>query len=239
MTRRLALGLALAVVAALGAGCGTGPSPLASPTTPRAAPAAPTPLVTPSQPGAAPTAAPGDTNEPATTAPSSTPVQSATSGPSPIAVPSPMPRFTLTSDGFQPSGSVPVRFTCDGRDISPAIAWTGVPAGTKGLVLTVRDPDARNFTHWIAYAIAPATTRLAEGAGTANSTRLAQGTNDFGRVGYGGPCPPSGTHRYVFTLYALDEPLGLSGAPNAAAVNAALGRVRILGEAQLTAIYHR
>ncbi len=100
------------------------------------------------------------------------------------------------------------------------------------------DPDAGHFAHWSAYAIAPGTTRLAEGAGSAGA-RLAQGTNDFGRVGYGGPCPPSGTHHYVFTLYALAAPLDLSGAPGASAVRAALAKARVLGKATLTATYHR
>ena len=154
------------------------------------------------------------------------------------ASPSPTPRFTLTSTAFREGGGIPAQFTCDGRDVSPALAWICAPAGTGSLVLVVDDPDARDFAHWTAYAIDPATTGLAEGAGAASS-RLAQGTNDFGRVGYGGPCPPSGTHHYVFTLYALAAPLGLSGSPRASAVRAALAKARTLGRATITATYRR
>jgi len=118
------------------------------------------------------------------------------------------------------------------------MGWSGTPAGTAWLVLIMDDPDALGFAHWIAYAIPPGTTRLAENAG-APSSRMAQGTNDFGRVGYGGPCPPSGSHRYVFTLYALAAPLGLTGTPRASAVRAALAGARVLGTATLTARYAR
>ncbi len=152
--------------------------------------------------------------------------------------PTPTPRFALTSGAFAAGGSIPRRYTCDGEDVSPALAWTGVPGGAAELVLLMDDPDARDFAHWIALSIPPATTHLAEGAGAASS-HLAQGTNDFGRVGYGGPCPPSGTHHYRFTLYALADPLGLSGAPRASAVRSALGASTVLGTVTLTATYRR
>jgi Raf kinase inhibitor-like YbhB/YbcL family protein len=142
------------------------------------------------------------------------------------------------SSAFRASGAIPARFTCAGADESPPLAWTGVPVGTKRLVLIVDDPDAGHFTHWIAFSIAPASASLAEGVGTATSS-LVQGTNDFGRVGYGGPCPPSGTHHYVFTLYALAGPLGLDGNPRAAVVRAALGRAEILGTATLIGTFRR
>ncbi|MFN8631497.1 MAG: YbhB/YbcL family Raf kinase inhibitor-like protein [Chloroflexota bacterium] len=217
MNRRLASALlALGLVAVA---CGSNPVPSASIS------ASAGPVVTPS-PGTSASA-------------SSAPV--ATTMPNPNDSPTPAPTvtgFTLTTAAFHTDGMIPARFTCDGRDVSPAMAWTGTPDGTKWLVLIVDDIDAHNFTHWIAYAIAPGTTRLAEGAGAATS-RLAQGTNDFGKVGWGGPCPPSGKHRYVFTLYALAAPLGLAGTPGAADVHAALDKAEILGKASITASYAR
>jgi Raf kinase inhibitor-like YbhB/YbcL family protein len=158
--------------------------------------------------------------------------------PTPTPAPTPTPRFALTSGAFNAGGSIPRRYTCDGEDVSPALSWTGVPDGAAELVLLVDDPDARDFAHWTAYAIPAATTHFAEGAGAASS-HLAQGTNDFGRVGYGGPCPPSGTHHYRFTLYALAKPLGLSGAPRASAVRAALAKSPVLGTVTLTGTYRR
>lgn len=217
MNRRLASAiLALGLIAVA---CGSNPVPSASIS------ASAGPVVTPS-PGTSASA-------------SSAPV--ATTTPNPNDSPTPAPTvtgFTLTTAAFHTDGMIPARFTCDGRDVSPAMAWTGTPDGTKWLVLIVDDIDAHNFTHWIAYAIAPGTTRLAEGAGAATS-RLAQGTNDFGKVGWGGPCPPSGKHRYVFTLYALAAPLGLAGTPGAADVHAALDKAEILGKASITASYAR
>jgi Raf kinase inhibitor-like YbhB/YbcL family protein len=229
---------ALLVVVGLVAGCGSSSSSSAS-TIVSSAAATATPLVTPSGPGAAPTATPGGTNEPPTPGPTPSPAESTTGGPVPTPVPTPASRLSLTTAAFHVNGVIPAKFTCDGRDVSPAMAWTGTPAGTKWLVLLVDDIDAGDFTHWIAYAISPGTTRLAEGAGAANSTQLAQGTNDFGRVGYGGPCPPSGTHHYVFTLYALAAPLGLDGSPNGAAVHAALAHADVLGKTSISATYSR
>jgi Raf kinase inhibitor-like YbhB/YbcL family protein len=168
--------------------------------------------------------------------PSATAPASANPAPSPAATS--VPRLTLASADFRSGGRIPVRFTCDGRDVSPSLSWTGVPTGTRRLALIVDDPDANHFIHWIAYAIDPEAARLGEGAGAANSA-LRQGTNDFGRVGYGGPCPPSGTHRYVFTLYALAGPLGLDGNPRGAAVRAALAGAVVLAKATLTATYAR
>lgn len=158
--------------------------------------------------------------------------------PTPTPAPTPTPRLSLTSAAFHAGGSIPARFTCDGADTSPALAWSGVPDGTASLVLLVDDPDARDFAHWIAYAISPASTHLDEGAGAARAA-LAQGTNDFGRVGYGGPCPPSGTHHYRFTLYALAEPLALSGSPRASVVRSALGKAPVLSQVTLTGTYRR
>ena len=228
MSRSPIIAASLLALLLVGA-CGSNPAP-SSPGADAAVPTA-TPAASGST-SASTVASGGATQQPALT-PAPTPEQSTTGGPAPT------PRFTLTTAAFHAGGSIPARFTCDGQDVSPAMAWSGTPAGTKSLVLIADDLDAHSFTHWIAYAISPGTTRLAEGAGAANSTRLAQGTNDFGHVGYGGPCPPSGTHRYVFTLYALAARLGLSGAPRAAAVRAALAEAQIIGKATITARYSR
>lgn len=147
--------------------------------------------------------------------------------------------FTLTSPDFTDGGAMPRRLSCDGGDVSPALEWSGAPGGAASLVLVVDDPDARGFVHWVLFDLtASATGGLPEGF-SRSPDAPAQGTNGFGRVGYGGPCPPSGTHRYVFTLYALDVPtLGLSGAPRADAVRAAL-EGHVLATATLTGTYAR
>jgi Raf kinase inhibitor-like YbhB/YbcL family protein len=149
----------------------------------------------------------------------------------------PMAGFVLNSPSFADGGAIPVRNTCDGQDISPALVWEGVPTSTASLALIVDDPDARGFIHWVAYNISGSVTGgLPEGAGSAGAPP--QGRNDFGRVGWGGPCPPSGMHHYRFTLYALSAPLALSGTPSASDVRAALARV-LLGHTILTATYTR
>ena len=136
-----------------------------------------------------------------------------------------MAGFVLESPTFVEGGAIPVKNTCDGQDVSPALVWE------------VDDPDARGFIHWVAYNIAGGSTGgLPEGAGAASAPP--QGRNDFGRVGWGGPCPPGGTHHYRFTLYALSAPLTLSGSPSAGDVRGALARV-LLGHTTMTATYTR
>jgi len=117
--------------------------------------------------------------------------------------------FSISSPDFAEGGSIPARFTCEGEDVSPALNIAGVPAGTRTLALVVEDPDAPSgtFTHWIVWNISVGVTRLAAGGLPAGAQ---QGTNEFGNVGYNGPCPPSGTHRYYFRLSALDAPLRLA-----------------------------
>jgi hypothetical protein len=128
--------------------------------------------------------------------------------------------------------------TCDGADTSPAIAWSGAPDGTRSLALVVRDPDARGFVHWIVYDI-PATADGTLPTGVSGgATAPPEGMNGFGRRGYGGPCPPSGTHHYVFTLYALDRASGLTGAPGLAATEAAI-RNHVIAQTTLTGTYKR
>ena len=116
--------------------------------------------------------------------------------------------FALTSDAFTQGGAIPSACTCDGENYSPALAWTAPPAGTKSLALIVDDPDAPmgRWVHWVVSHLPPTARALPaafpDDAERPDGTR--QGRTDFGRPGYGGPCPPSGTHRYHFTLYALD-----------------------------------
>jgi Raf kinase inhibitor-like YbhB/YbcL family protein len=148
--------------------------------------------------------------------------------------------LTLTSSAFASGDAIPREFTCDGANVSPPLAWTGVPAGAAALVLLVDDPDAGSFVHWIALDLPGADGHLARGL-VASAATPQQGRNDFGDIGWGGPCPPSGTHHYRFTLTALNAPLGLGGHPGGSAVRAALAGAKAseLGKATLTATYHR
>jgi len=148
------------------------------------------------------------------------------------------PSFMLSSTAFEPGGAIPRQHTCDGGDSSPDLTWAGAPDGTQALALVVTDPDARGFVHWIAYDL---TGTPSGGLPTGVSTSPdapPQGTNSFGRIGYGGPCPPSGTHRYVFELHALDRPLGLTGAPRLDTLERAMDG-HVLASAALTGTYHR
>jgi Raf kinase inhibitor-like YbhB/YbcL family protein len=146
--------------------------------------------------------------------------------------------FMLTSSEFTDGSAIPGQFTCQGADISPDLAWTGVPTGAAALVLTVEDPDANDFTHWLVLDLPGVDGSLPKGVPPGAPTPE-QGRNDFGRVGYGGPCPPSGTHHYRFTLYALAGRLGLAGHPDDTAVRSAISKASVLGKAVLTATYRR
>ncbi len=150
-----------------------------------------------------------------------------------------MPAFTLSSSAFVAGGSIPRRFTCDGEDVSPDLAWDGVPVGTAALVLVVDDPDASGFVHWLVLDVSGSLSGALPLGVSASPDSPRQGINDFGRLGWGGPCPPSGEHRYVFTLYALAAPLGLPGTPRAAAVRSALAGAVVNGTAVLEARYRR
>jgi Raf kinase inhibitor-like YbhB/YbcL family protein len=145
----------------------------------------------------------------------------------------------LTSTAVAPQAPIPQVNTCEGKDVSPPLTWTGVPEGTKSLVLIVDDPDATGgFTHWILYDIAPDTTSLPEGA---TGKQLPKGarvaTNGFNKRGYSGPCPPSGRHRYVFRLYAVDAMFGDLGAEATRADVEAHMRGHVLQAAELTGTY--
>jgi hypothetical protein len=145
--------------------------------------------------------------------------------------------LSLNSPEFNDDGAIPGQYTCDGDDVSPPLEWSGAPPESAALALIMDDPDARGFVHWVAFDV-PASASGSLPAGWSSTAESPQGTNSFGRVGYGGPCPPSGTHRYVFRLLALDAPLELSGSPTADDVrDAASGHV--LAEASLTGTYRR
>lgn len=121
--------------------------------------------------------------------------------------------LSITSPAFSAGGSIPAEYTCEGRDISPALAWSGAPDGTKSLALIVDDPDAPDpvapkmtWVHWVLYNLPPNSTGLAEAVSQLPAGTL-EGKNDWKRTGYGGPCPPIGRHRYFFKLFALDTTL--------------------------------
>jgi Raf kinase inhibitor-like YbhB/YbcL family protein len=141
----------------------------------------------------------------------------------------------LTSPAFADGEPIPVKYTCDGDDVSPPLAWTAPPQGTTALALCVDDPDAGRypFTHWLAWSL-PLDGALAEG-----EAAPAEGRNDFGAPGYRGPCPPPGKpHRYVFTLYALDAEPELGPSDRRLSFDKAVDG-HVLGTAQLTGTYER
>ena len=154
--------------------------------------------------------------------------------------------LTLTSSAFRHQGEIPRRHTCDGADVSPPLGWSGIPAGTRSLALVVDDPDAPDpaapkvrWVHWVVYDIPPGTDALPEAAAPgALPPGTREGTNDWKRTGYGGPCPPVGRHRYVHTLYALDTTLGDLGRPTRQALERAM-EGHVLARAELVGLYSR
>lgn len=140
----------------------------------------------------------------------------------------------LYSPAFSQGATIPKKYTCDGADISPPLKWENVPEGTKSFVIIVHDPDApkKNFIHWIIYNIPANLRELAEGIPKKPRTDVGlQGINDFGNSWWGGPCPPWGTHRYVFRIYALDTKLNIPpGATLDQVINAMQGHVLAYGE---------
>lgn len=148
----------------------------------------------------------------------------------------------LTSSSFQ-GNQIPLKFTCDGAESSPQLAWSEPPAGTKSFVLIVADPDAphRTFVHWVLYDLPAETRALSEGlpglGQFTNGSR--QGRNDAGSLGYAGPCPPrNSTHHYHFTLYALDAKLNLPVGATQAQVETAM-QGHILARGELIGLYRR
>lgn len=144
--------------------------------------------------------------------------------------------LVLASDAFRDGGTIPRRHTCQGEDLSPPLAWASPPAETASFAVIVDDPDARGWVHWVAYDIPAGTSGLAEGA--SGDGDLREGETTWGTVGWRGPCPPSGTHRYVFSLFALDIQLGPAGALTAEALRDAM-RGHVLAEARLTGTYQK
>ncbi len=152
----------------------------------------------------------------------------------------------LTSTVFFQGGTIPPRYTCDGSDISPPLAWSGLPDGTKSLVLIVDDPDAPDpaapkmtWVHWVLYNLPPIAGELSEAVpAKVLPPGTLQGVNDWQRAGYGGPCPPVGCHRYFFKLYALDAVLPDLGGPAKAVVEKAM-QGHVLGHAELMGQYQR
>ena len=142
----------------------------------------------------------------------------------------------VTSSAFSDGGAIPGRHTCDGDDISPPLAWSGAPEGTAAYALIVDDPDARGWIHWLAADIPADQSGLDEGASGTDAG--IEGRNDFRRTGYGGPCPPSGTHRYAFEVFALSEPLGLATGFSADELRSAM-EGKVLDSGRLTGTYER
>jgi hypothetical protein len=142
----------------------------------------------------------------------------------------------LTSPDFENEGMIPSDLTCDGRDVSPELLITGVPEGTKSLALIMDDPDAPRgtFVHWVVWNIPDDTKRIERG----KEPKGNQGTTGFGGRGYGGPCPPSGTHRYFFKLYALDDELHLKEGARKEALEEAMD-AHIIEKTELMGKYRR
>lgn len=141
--------------------------------------------------------------------------------------------ITVTSTAFQEGAKVPTKYTCDGPNVSPPLAWNGVPPKTQALALVMDDPDAPRgtFTHWVVLDLDPSTNALAEG-----QQPRTQAKNSAGKASYFGPCPPSGTHHYRFTIYALSAKTGLK---DGAKLDEALKAIdsRSIARGRLTGLY--
>jgi Raf kinase inhibitor-like YbhB/YbcL family protein len=151
-------------------------------------------------------------------------------------------QLRIESAAFENGKPIPPAFTADGKDVSPPLSWSGTPAGTKSLALICEDPDAPRgiWVHWVLYDLPPSLASLPEAIPPREtlSDGARHGRNDFGRWGYGGPAPPSGTHRYFFRLYALDRSLPLpSGASRQEVLRAMEGHV--LADGELMGTYSR
>jgi Raf kinase inhibitor-like YbhB/YbcL family protein len=154
--------------------------------------------------------------------------------------------LTITSPAFAHQGEIPAQFTCEGADVSPALAWSGLPAGTQSLVLIVDDPDAPDpaaprmtWVHWVLYNLPTSATGLPEAvkpAALPPGTR--EGINDWRRTGYGGPCPPIGSHRYFHKLYALDTVLPDLGRPTKARLEQAMAG-HVIAQTELLGTYRK
>jgi len=152
----------------------------------------------------------------------------------------------ITSTAFQPGGSIPSKYTCEDGDLSPPLAWSAAPPGTKSLALIVDDPDApdpakpqRVYVHWVVYNISATTIALPENASKKGLPKGAvQGKNDWGKAEYGGPCPPIGRHRYFFKLYALDTELTVLSSPTKGDLERAM-KGHVLDSGELIGTYQK
>ena len=152
----------------------------------------------------------------------------------------------LVSSAFVDGGEIPSKYTCDGEDLVPPLAWRGTPSGTKSLALIVEDPDVpdparpvRTWVHWVVYDVPPATAGIAEGGtGASLPAGAKEGLNDWKRTRYGGPCPPIGRHRYFHKLYALDVTLSELEQPTKAALEAAM-KGHVIATTTLVGTYQR
>ena len=148
----------------------------------------------------------------------------------------------ITSSAFEEGGLIPPKYTCDGENVSPPLKWEAVPEGAKSIALISDDPDAPmgTWVHWVLFNLPGETKELAENVPPDKTLTNAarQGTNDFRKIGYGGPCPPAGTHRYFFKIYALDAQIDMpAGATKAELLKAMQGH--ILSQGQLMGKYKR
>ncbi len=150
--------------------------------------------------------------------------------------------FKLESPAFDHGGRIPRKYTCDGEEISPPLEWSGAPAGTRSFALICDDPDAPmgTWVHWVLYDLPSDTSSLPEGLPNQRefSNGAKSGKNSWGKYGYGGPCPPSGVHRYFFRLYALDTKLGLEPGAGAGRLRRAM-EGHVLAKAELMGKYGR
>ena len=153
-----------------------------------------------------------------------------------------MSGMKLTSTAFKEGEPIPRAYTCDGPNVSPALEWSGVPKSAKTLTIICDDPDAPSGTwvHWVLYNLPAENIGLVENTPATESLRAGgfQGKNDFEKIGYGGPCPPSGTHHYFFKTYALDVELPLKAGATKAELEKAM-EGHIVGQAQLMGTYRR
>jgi Raf kinase inhibitor-like YbhB/YbcL family protein len=157
--------------------------------------------------------------------------------------PPPAAQMQVTSSAFTNNQPIPADYTCDGKNISPPLAWSGAPSGTKSFVLICDDPDAPRgvWTHWVVFNLSPETTSLPEDTANASYAlgNAKQGLNDFQHPGYGGPCPPPGKpHRYFFRIYALDSTLDLNAGTTKKEVETAMAS-HVLASGQLIGKYQR
>ncbi len=153
-----------------------------------------------------------------------------------------VPKLTVSSTAFAEGASIPVKYTCQGNDVSPPLQWEGAPTNTKSLAVICDDPDApgRTWVHWVLYNLPSTTAALTENTPktAALPNGAAQGLNSSGQTGYQGPCPPSGRHRYYFKVYALDGKLSPQGRPTKEELLKAM-EGHILAEGQLMGTYQR